>query len=121
MPIGSINGLTLQVGVGDMARAREFYDRLFGRPPDFIAAEDFQEYETQPGVWLQITTALEPGRMRRVRFGVPDLAAARQRLIADGFEATEPETLPQVVLWCDVADPWGNPLGLFQDLQRHPI
>jgi predicted enzyme related to lactoylglutathione lyase len=116
MPLDSITALTLQVGVGDMAGARAFYDRLFGREPDFVPAEDLQEYETHPGAWFQITTALEPGRMQRVRFGVADLAVARDALLADGVTVTEAEELPGVVRWCNFADPYGNPLGIFQDL-----
>jgi hypothetical protein len=66
----------------DTGVAREFYDRLFGREPDVAPFEDFQEYELHPGSWFQITTQLESGRVRRVRFG--------------------------------------DPIGLFQDLQVHP-
>ncbi len=114
--MAEISGLTLQVGVGDMAGARAFYDRLFGREADFVPAEDVQGYETSPGAWLQITTALEPGRMHRVRFGVPDMAVARDELDAAGIPASEVEETPGVVRWCDFADPYGNPLGFYQDL-----
>lgn len=117
MPLSEINGLTLAVGVGDMPKARDFYDRLFGREPDFTPGDgDLQEYETSPGAWLQITTSIEPGKMQRVRFGVPDLAAARDALIADGIAVTEVEEVDEVVRWCNFTDPYGNPLGIFQDL-----
>jgi predicted enzyme related to lactoylglutathione lyase len=116
MPIGKIDGLTLQIGVADMSQAREFYDRLFGREPDFIANEDFQEYETSTGVWCQLTTKLAPGETRRIRFGVYDVATARESLLADGLEVGEIETLPGVVSYCDFPDPWGNKLGLYEDL-----
>jgi catechol 2,3-dioxygenase-like lactoylglutathione lyase family enzyme len=111
-----ISGLTLQVGVRDMAGARSFYDRLFGREPDFVPTEDVQGYETGPGAWFQITTALEPGRIHRIRFGVPDLAVARDELKAAGIEASEVAETPGVAQWCDFADPYGNPLGFYQDL-----
>ena len=74
-----LDGITLQVGVSDMSRSREFYDALFGRPPAFLGADDFHEYEPHPGFWFQITTRLEPGLMRRLRFGVPDLATTRRK------------------------------------------
>jgi catechol 2,3-dioxygenase-like lactoylglutathione lyase family enzyme len=117
MPLPEINALTLAVGVGDMAKARAFYDRLFGREPDFVPDDgDLQEYETSPGAWFQITTTLEPGKMQRVRFGVPDLAVARAALLADGVAVTEAEEVDEVLRWCDFTDPFGNPLGIFQDL-----
>jgi catechol 2,3-dioxygenase-like lactoylglutathione lyase family enzyme len=116
MPLEAINGVTLQVGVGDMPTARAFYDRLFGKEPDFVAAEDFHEYEIYPGVWFQITSAVAPGLVRRVRFGVPDVAAARDRLMAESFDIGVIITVPGVVSYCNVADPFGNPLGLYEDL-----
>ncbi len=116
MPLPEISGLTLAVGVGDMAGARVFYDRLFGREPDFTPDDDLQEYETSPGAWFQVTTSITPGRMQRVRFGVPDLATARDALLADGIAVTEAEEVDKVVRWCDFTDPYGNPLGIFQDL-----
>jgi catechol 2,3-dioxygenase-like lactoylglutathione lyase family enzyme len=111
-----ISGVTLAVGVGDMAGARAFYDRLFGREPDYVPAEDVQAYETSPGAWFQITTTLEPGRMHRIRFEVPDLAVARDELDAAGTTASDVSEVPGVVRSCDFADPYGNPLGFYQDL-----
>jgi predicted enzyme related to lactoylglutathione lyase len=116
MPLSDITSLAIQAGVDDMAGARAFYDRLFGREPDFAPAEDLQEYETHPGAWFQITTAVEPGQMQRVRFGVPDLAVARDQLLADGIAVSEAEELPGVSRWCNFSDPYGNRLGVFQDL-----
>lgn len=120
VPLPPPEGLTTQVGVADMEAARRFYDGLFGRAPDFVAAPDFQEYEVMPGVWFQITTLLQPGRMQRMRFGVADVAAGRRQLLDDGVRVGEVELLEGAAAWCDFADPFGNPLGLFQDLQRHP-
>ena len=116
MPLEAINGVTLQVGVGDMAAARAFYDRLFGKEPDFVAADDFHEYELVPGFWFQITSAVEPGSMRRVRFGVPDLTAARDRLLSESFEVSAVVTVPGVVSYCNLTDPFGNLIGLYEDL-----
>lgn len=117
MPLPEINGLTLDVGVRDMAEARAFYDRLFGREPDYTPGDgDLEQYEVSPGAWLRITTTVKPGTTHRIRFGVPDLAAARDALIADGITVTEAEEVDEVARWCDFADPSGNPLGIVQDL-----
>jgi len=120
MSISQLEGATLVVGVADMAEALRFYGQLFGRPPDFVLEEDFQEYEVVPGMWYQLTTRVAPGRARRVRFGVADIAAARRSLIEQGIEVSEITGKPGVVAWCQFRDPFGNPLGLFQDLAVHP-
>ena len=120
MPISPIEGVTLVVGVADMTEALRFYGQLFGRPPDFVLDEDFQEYEVVPGMWYQLTTRVAPGRARRVRFGVADIAAERRALLEQGIEVTEISGKPGVVGWCQFRDPFGNPLGLFQDLDAYP-
>jgi predicted enzyme related to lactoylglutathione lyase len=120
MPISSVEGVTLVVGVPDMAEALRFYGRLFGRSPDFTLEEDFQEYEVIPGMWYQLTTRVAPGRSRRVRFGVTDITAERRQLLGDGVDVSEITGVAGVVGWCQFSDPFGNPLGLFQDLAIHP-
>jgi predicted enzyme related to lactoylglutathione lyase len=120
MPLSEIEGVTLVVGVTEMTQALSFYGQLFGRPPDFVLDEDFQEYEVVPGMWYQLTTRVEPGRARRVRFGVADIAAERGALVEQGVEVSEITGKPGVVGWCQFKDPFGNPLGLFQDLATHP-
>jgi predicted enzyme related to lactoylglutathione lyase len=118
--ISRIEGGTLVVGVGDMGEALAFYGRLFGRAPDFVLEDDFQEYEIVPGMWYQLTTRVPAGRARRVRFGVADIARERQALVADGVAVTDITGKPGVVAWCEFKDPFGNPLGFFQDLAEHP-
>ncbi|HXY44221.1 MAG TPA: hypothetical protein VEH29_08535 [Acidimicrobiales bacterium] len=120
MPISLVEAATLVVGVDDMTEALSFYGRLFGRPPDFVLEEDFQEYEVVPGMWYQLTTRVPPGRGRRVRFGVADMAAERQALLEQGIEVSGITGKPGVVAWCQFRDPFGNPLGFFQDLAVHP-
>ena len=120
MPISCVEGVTLVVGVADMTEALSFYGQLFGRPPDFVLDEDFQEYEVAPGMWYQLTTRVPPGRARRVRFGVTDIATERRGLIEQGIEVSKITGKAGVVGWCQFRDPFGNPLGLFQDLASHP-
>lgn len=56
----------------------------------------------------------------RLRFGVPDIVGERARLLEKGVPVTEIEELAKVVRWCNFEDPWGNRLGLYQDLSRFP-
>ena len=120
MPISHLEGVTLVVGVADMTQALSFYGQLFGRPPDFVLEEDFQEYEIVHGMWYRLTTRVPPGRGRRVRFGVADIAVERRAIVEQGVEVSEITGKPGVVAWCQFKDPFGNPLGFFQDLAAFP-
>lgn len=56
----------------------------------------------------------------RLRFATTDVAAARERLRGSNVTVGPVEELPDVVRYCDFGDPWGNRLGLYQDLARWP-
>jgi predicted enzyme related to lactoylglutathione lyase len=117
-------GLTIQLWVADGHEARGWYERLFGRPPDFTPFSDdtFCEWVFKPGYWeIQVVEKedAEPQRAA-VRLGVEDIQAVRATVLSLGVEADEIEELPGVVRWCNFADPWGNHLGLYQDLSRWP-
>ncbi len=114
-------GLTVQLWVGDIETATDWYERLLGRPPDFVPRPDLKEWELVPDTWLQISTSKNPGQMSRLRLGVEDLEGERGRLIHDlGIDATEIERIGGAAAWCNFQDPWGNRIGLFQDLAKFP-
>jgi predicted enzyme related to lactoylglutathione lyase len=112
--------MTLQVQVGDLASAREFYTKVLGAAPEFIPHEDFLEWRVIPGgeTWLQAVGVTGDVRRlaTRVRFGVADLHAERERLLASGVEVSPVTSLPGVVAFVNFADPWGNKLGFYHDL-----
>jgi predicted enzyme related to lactoylglutathione lyase len=112
------SGMTLQVQVDDLDRAREFYGTLFGTAPEFEPHDDFLEWRVGDGeTWLQIVGVPAPARplVNRVRFRVDDLAAAAA-LAALGTSVSPVTTLATVVRWVDFADPWANQLGFYEDL-----
>jgi catechol 2,3-dioxygenase-like lactoylglutathione lyase family enzyme len=117
-------GLTVQLWVADGAAARAWYEKLFGRAPDFRPAGDdtFCEWVVKPGYWEihVVETDQQVPRQPPLRFGTGDIDAARARLVATGIAAEEIEELPSVVRWCNFPDPWGNRLGIYQDLSRFP-
>lgn len=121
--IGSA-GSTVQLWVADGAAARTWYERLFGRPPEFRPSDDdtFCEWIFPPGHWEVHVVEQEPaGQQRgRLRFGVEDIVRAHRQLRDEGIEVSEIEDLPGVVRYCNFDDPWGNRLGLYQDLSRFP-
>ena len=112
-------GMTFELQVGDLAAARTFYTEIFGRPPELEPDEGLLEWAVVPGqqTWLQVARVPEPQPLRaRLRFAVRDLPTAREALLASGVEVSAAESVPGVVSWCDVDDPWGNRLGLYTDL-----
>ena len=117
-------GMTVQLLVGEGAAARAWYERLLGRPPDFRPFDDdsFLEWQFRPGFWeLHVVESPEADvRRGRVRIGVAHVDSARAALRQVGFDVRELEELPGVVRWCNLDDPWGNRLGLYQDLARFP-
>lgn len=111
-------GVTFTLKSGPANAAVAFYTELLGRAPDYSPHEDFHEWELRPDAWLQLSTDADPVSPSsfRVRFQVHDLNAAVRLLRDRGVAVDEPATLPGVVAFTNFADPWGNPLGFFQDV-----
>lgn len=111
--------MTVQLYVAERVAGRKFYTTLFGREPDFAPEEDFLEWRVADGTefWVQMVAAEQRPLPTRLRFRVEDIAAAiAWSRTALGVDPSEPEDLPGVVRYTDFADPWGNRLGFYQDL-----
>jgi catechol 2,3-dioxygenase-like lactoylglutathione lyase family enzyme len=117
-------GMTIQLWVTDGTAARAWYEGLFGRPPDFTPfnGDTFCEWVFKPGYWeVHIVEKYETApRSGPLRFGVDDVHSAREHVTRLGIDASDVEELPGVVKYCNFTDPWGNRLGLYQDLSRWP-
>jgi predicted enzyme related to lactoylglutathione lyase len=114
----TVRGLTIAVHVGDREQALAFYCALIGRDPDLGPDPDFYEWEISPGSWLQLATGrdnISPSSFR-LRLMVEDIDKAREILAAKGIAAGPVQKLPSLVAFANLADPWGNPLGIYQDL-----
>ena len=117
----NVTSVTMQVRVPDAAGAAGWYERLLGRPADIAPSDDIAEWQLVPDCWLQVVKARPKPTAARMRFGVADIQGEIERLAADlGVAASDIQTFGGLVAWCDVADPYGNPIGLFQDLAKHP-
>jgi|AP12_2_1047962.scaffolds.fasta_scaffold17301_2 catechol 2,3-dioxygenase-like lactoylglutathione lyase family enzyme len=111
--------VTAEYHVADMALAREFYGKLLGRGPDFEASPGFVEWEVLPGYWLQLRETDKVESAGPVRFRVDDIEAERRRLADElGVEIDAVKRIDGVVAYCTFHDPFGNPLGILQDLAR---
>jgi len=114
-------GATIQLWVNDGPAARRWYQELFGREPAFRPFDDdtFCEWQFKPGYWEIHIVEQEPAgsQTARLRFGVEDIAAQREFLLGRAIAVSGIEELASVVKWCNFDDPWGNKLGLYQDLR----
>ena len=118
----SVRGMTVAIHVGDREEALAFYCALIGRDPDMGPDPDFYEWEVSPGAWLQLATGREeiaPSSFR-LRLKVEDIEAAVEILRAKGFEPGKVKRLPGLVTFANITDPWGNPLGVYQDMGLAP-
>ena len=118
----NISSVTMQVRVPDAAEAAGWYEGLLGRPADIAPSDDIHEWQLVPDCWLQVLTARPKPTAARMRFGVGDIRGEIARLETDlGVTASDIQSFGGLVAWCDFADPYGNPIGLFQDLAKHPL
>lgn len=114
----SVRGLTVAVHAGNRDEALAFYCALIGRDPDLGPDPDFYEWEISPGAWLQLATNRSDITSTgfRVRLQVDNIEASVATLAAKGFEPGPVKRLPGLVAFANLTDPWGNPLGVYQDL-----
>jgi len=114
----NVRGLTIAVHAGNRDEALAFYCALIGRDPDLGPDPDFYEWEISPGAWLQLATGrsnINPSSFR-LRLRVEDIESAVGTLRSKGFEPGDVKRLPGLVAFANLTDPWGNPLGVYQDL-----
>jgi predicted enzyme related to lactoylglutathione lyase len=114
----NVRGLTIAIHAGNREEALAFYCALIGRDPDLGPDPDFYEWEISPGAWLQLATGREDIRPSsfRVRLQVEDIDKAVEILDTKGFAPGQIRRLPGLVSFANLTDPWGNPLGVFQDM-----
>ncbi|NYJ03816.1 VOC family protein [Petropleomorpha daqingensis] len=113
-------GMTLQVQVDDLERARRFFCLVLGRAPEFDPqGGDVLAWRVGDGeTWLEVVGVTGPVRplVTRVRFGIDDLNAARATVEAAGTPVSAATSLPGLARWADFTDPWGNQLGFYEVL-----
>ncbi|MBA3429859.1 MAG: VOC family protein [Actinobacteria bacterium] len=111
--------MTFQLRVTDIDLAASWYSDLLGRAPDLSPQVELVEWEVIPNCWLQLARGHRMWLGGPVRFEVEDIEMERERL-RDALEAeiSEIERVESLAAWCNFPDPFGNRLGLFQDLSR---
>jgi hypothetical protein len=115
-------GVTNQVKVTNFSDGRDWYVKLLGRDPDFMGADNFHEWEIVPGSWLQVAEGNPQTGNGPIRFGVTDIKKERERVMQDlNIEVSEIEAIDGIAAWVNFNDPFGNKLGLYQDLAESNV
>ena len=111
-------GVTLQIRVSDYDQGREWYETVFNRKPDFIPHENFAEWELVPNTWIQVAKGTPSVGSGPIRLGVNNIKTERARLIKElNIELEEINTREGVpAAWITFKDPYGNLIGLYQEL-----
>jgi catechol 2,3-dioxygenase-like lactoylglutathione lyase family enzyme len=116
-----VRSVTFGIRTRDVDRARDWYAGVLGRRPDLAPAPGVYEWRLAGGAWLQLlpreaASTDGEGDGAIVRIGVAGLDRGREDLAAAGARLGEVERIPGVIAFCDVEDPFGNVLSVYEDL-----
>ena len=73
------------IAVEDIVDAIDFYERLFGRPPDARPMADVAEWKTTGGGWIHVFTDADRAGASSLTLIVDDIAEERGRLGLHGI------------------------------------
>jgi predicted enzyme related to lactoylglutathione lyase len=104
----SIEHVFAGVATADYARAIEWYERLFGRPPDVIVKDDEAMWQAAGAGWVYVTGNAEPAGNALITFLVHDLDVHVAELAGRGITGGAMETLPGVYRKAVFTDPDGS-------------
>jgi hypothetical protein len=102
--------------VDDLAAAVEAWSALLGVEPTFVDGERYAQFDVA-GSRLALAGTDRAADVPAVMVKVGDLAAARERALASGLEAGDPQEGPHEVR-CVVTGPGGWPVVLYAPRAR---
>jgi predicted enzyme related to lactoylglutathione lyase len=102
------------VAVSDLTRGRDFFERLFGAPPDVLVNENEVMWQVADAAWLYVV--VDPPRAGRAlaAVSVPDLDAALEELASRGIEPSIIEQPGPAARKATVLDPDGNSVAIIE-------
>ena len=106
-------------GVGDVFEGRRFYTDILGLPESFAFPEagivGYKLGGEEPGLLIRLDPDLQPGppiASPRLWLEVPDAHAAEAALHERGVDPLGPVRELRTGFVIEIADPWGNVIGL---------
>lgn len=102
------------VPVSELARGRDFFERLLGSPPDVLVNENEVMWQVADGAWLYVV--VDPPRAGRAlaAISVPDLDAALAELASRSIEPFIVEQVGETARKATVLDPDGNSVAIIE-------
>jgi uncharacterized protein YndB with AHSA1/START domain/predicted enzyme related to lactoylglutathione lyase len=115
---GGVSQVLAAVAVADREAAMPFYEKLFGRPADWLPMPSDAEWHVG-GSTLQVVQAPDRAGRSLLTLATDDLRAWVPELRKRGVEVGEiDETTSQMVLFVQLTDPEGNLITLVQQRAR---
>ncbi len=94
----------------DLEAAREFYERLLGRPPDLVPNESEVAWQLHEGAWIVLIAGDAALGTTQHTLLVPDLDGFLDGVRECGIEPGEVERVGETMRQAIVVDPDGNRL-----------
>jgi predicted enzyme related to lactoylglutathione lyase len=104
------------VAVADYDAALEWYERLFGRPPDVIVKEDEAMWRVAGTGWIYVVADVDRAGRALLTFLVDDLEVHVAELVERGITTGAIETAPGLYRKAVITDPEGSTITLGEDL-----
>ncbi|MDX6630918.1 MAG: hypothetical protein QOH00_3164, partial [Gaiellales bacterium] len=106
------------VAVADFGAALAWYERLFGKPPDFFPHESEAVWRVIDHAWVYVVADAERAGRGLITILVEDLEQQVAELAERGIETDPIETIPGAVRKAELTDPEGNRITFGQPLAQ---
>ena len=110
----AINVLFAGIPVADLDAAIEWYERLFGAPPDMAPNDTERTWRLTDQAWIYVVADPERAGKGLVTVMVDDLDARLDAIRERGIEVGEVEEMNENTRKAEIVDPEGNRIGFGQ-------
>ncbi len=117
--IAALEHVLAVVPVSDIARARAWYEKLFGRPADNTPMPVLAEWQVVPGGWVQVFVDEGRAGSGLLNFAVDDLEAHVDAATDRGLAPGGIEDVNKGVRLSTIHDPDGNVIRLIGGFRVH--
>jgi catechol 2,3-dioxygenase-like lactoylglutathione lyase family enzyme len=110
----AINVLFAGIPVADLDASIDWYERLFGAPPDMAPNDSERTWRLTDQSWVYVVADLERAGQGLVTLMVDDLDERLDAIRERGIEVGEVEEINERTRKAEIADPDGNRIGFGQ-------
>jgi predicted enzyme related to lactoylglutathione lyase len=110
----AINVLFAGIPVADLDRAIDWYERLFGAPPDMAPNDTERTWRLTDQSWVYVVADPERAGKGLVTLMVDDLDARLDAIRERGIDVGEVEEINEKTRKAEIVDPEGNRIGFGQ-------